>query len=266
MCVLGMVRSSRRLTACDVGTTVDTWSASVLELMPYFSSFYAKDNSDPEVVGLLFGVSANHAEWGSVHSLSSASSLFSHLEFGHYVMSPSYLAVLVRCLGVLSWRNAWSDYGYIFASSLVQFLGWSSTCPLVCNDRALVRQWRKLWVPQLHSSYSWSLSLVCGSCRFSGASVEETVVSHRCSLSVDVFLDKVVDMPLLCNGRCLVFGVQKQRILRTCSSSTRCGRPCDFAVTCLAVGGATDSVHRLIWWTSQFAQRQWYVAAMRDPG
>ena len=24
----------------------------------------------------------------------------------------------------------------------------------------------------------------------------------------------------------------------------------------LAVGGATDSVHRLIWWTSQFAQRQ----------
>ena len=24
----------------------------------------------------------------------------------------------------------------------------------------------------------------------------------------------------------------------------------------LAVGGATDSVHRLIWWTSQFALRQ----------
>ena len=73
-----------------------------------------------------------HAEWRSVHSLSSVSSLFSHLEFGHYVMSPSYLAVLVRCLGVLSWRNAWADYGYIFASSLVQFLGWSSTCPFVC--------------------------------------------------------------------------------------------------------------------------------------
>ena len=34
-----------------------------------------------------------------------------------------------------------------------------------------------------------------------------------------------------------------------CSSSTRCGRPCDYAGTCLAVGGATDSVHRLIWWT-----------------
>ena len=56
ICVLEMVRSTRRLTACDVGTAVHTWSASVLELLPYFSSFYAKDNSDPEVVGLLFGV------------------------------------------------------------------------------------------------------------------------------------------------------------------------------------------------------------------
>ena len=119
-----------------------------------FLLFYAKENSDPEVVGLLFGVSANHAEWRSVHSLSSASSLFSHLEFGHYVVSPSYLAVLVRCLGVLSWRNAWSDNGYMFCVSRFHgaVLGWSSTCPLVCNDRALVRQWRKLWIPQLHSS------------------------------------------------------------------------------------------------------------------
>ena len=38
-----------------------------------------------------------------------------------------------------------------------------------------------------------------------GASVEETVVSHSCSLSY-VFPDKVVDMPSLCNARCLVFG------------------------------------------------------------
>ena len=150
MCVLGMVRSSRRLTACDVGTTVDTWSASVLELMPYFCSFYAKDNSDPEVVGLLFGVSANHAEWRSVHSLSSASSLFSHLEFGQYVMSPLYLAVLVRCLVYLSGAMLCPTMDTCYASdSMVQFLVLSSTCPLVCNNRALVRQWRKLWVPQL---------------------------------------------------------------------------------------------------------------------
>ena len=44
----------------------------------------------------------------------------------------------------------------------------------------------------------------------------------------------------------LVFGCRKLRILRSCSSSTRFGRPCDYATTCLAVGGATDSVHRLI--------------------
>ena len=103
------------------------------------------------------------------------------------------------------------------------------------------------------------------SCRFSGAGVEETVVSHRCSLFAQCFWTR----SLTCL-RCVTVGawssVQKLRILRSCSSSTRCGRPCDFAVTCLAVGGATHSVHRLIWWTSQFAQRQWYVAAMRDQG
>ena len=35
------------------GTTVDTCSASVPVLMPYFSSFYVKVNSDPEVIVLL---------------------------------------------------------------------------------------------------------------------------------------------------------------------------------------------------------------------
>ena len=82
------------------------------------------------------------------------------------------------------------------------------------------------------------------------------------------FLD-TVETPVVFNDRCLVSGCRKLRILRSCSSLTRCGRPCDYAVTCLAVGGATDSVHRLIWWTSQFAQRHvavGYVAAMRDQG
>ena len=37
--------------------------------MPYFFLFYAKENLDPEVVGLLSGVSANHAEWRSVQRL-----------------------------------------------------------------------------------------------------------------------------------------------------------------------------------------------------
>ena len=63
--------------------------------------FYAKENSDPEVLGLLFGVSANHAEWKSVHSLSSASSLFSDLEVCTVLfLSPSYLAALRSLFGI----------------------------------------------------------------------------------------------------------------------------------------------------------------------
>ena len=180
-----------------------TWSASVLELLPYFSSFYAKDNSDPEVVGLLFGVSAFHAEWRSVHSLSSASSLFSHLEFGHYVMSPSYLAVLVRCLGVLSWRNAWADYGYIFASSLVQFLGWSSTCSFVCATG--------LWSDRRENCALAVAFLVRGRCPwFAGRADSLVQVWRRQSSHTDaayphVFLDKVVDMPFV-NDRLLHSG------------------------------------------------------------
>ena len=57
-------------------------------------------------------------------------------------------------------------------------------------------------------------------CRqFWGPDVQKTVVFHSCSL------DKVDDVPAR-------------------------------AVRSLALGGATDSVHRLIWWTSQFAWRQ----------
>ena len=123
---------------------------------------------------------------------------------------------------------------------------------------------RKLWVPQLHSSSLWSLSLVCRSCRFS------VQVWRRQSYPTVAACRTCSRTRLLTCLRCATPGawssVLKLRILRTCSSSTRCGRPCDFAVTCLAVGGATHSVHRLIWWTSQFEQRQWYVVAMRDPG
>ena len=82
------------------GATVDTCSASVLVLMPYFSSFYVKANLVPEVVLLALWRVGVYAEWRSAHS-QSFSFPCSHLEFGHYVMSPSYLAVLVRCLRVL---------------------------------------------------------------------------------------------------------------------------------------------------------------------
>ena len=59
--------------------------------------------------------------------------------------------------------------------------GWSSTCPLLCNDRAWVRQWRKLLLRSCIPLTRWLTSLSCRSCRFSGAGVEQTVVSHSCS-------------------------------------------------------------------------------------
>ena len=44
-------------------------------------------------------------------------SLFSHLEFGHYVMSPLYLAVLFDVWVYSSWRNAWFTVGTCYASA-----------------------------------------------------------------------------------------------------------------------------------------------------
>ena len=81
-----------------LGTTVDTCSASVPPvLMPYFSSFHVKVNSDPEVVFLALWRVGVHAERRSGHSRSFSFPCL-HLEFGQYVMSPLYLAVPVRCL------------------------------------------------------------------------------------------------------------------------------------------------------------------------
>ena len=95
------------------------------------------------------------------------------------------------------------------------------------------------------------------------AAVENSVEIPR------LFLDKVVDIPLLCYDRCLVSGCRKLRILGSCSSSTRCGRPCDYAATCLAVGGATDTVHRLISWTTSLHRDRlqlgtWLRCVIRD--
>ena len=49
------------------------------------------------------------------------------------------------------------------------------------NDRAWVRQWRKLLLRSCFPLTRWLTSLACRSCRFSGAGVEQTVVSHSCS-------------------------------------------------------------------------------------
>ena len=127
------------------GTTVDTRSASVPVLMPYFSSFYVKVNSDPEAVFLALWRVGVHAEWRSAHS-QSFSFPCSHLEFGHYVMSSSYLAVLVRCLGVLSWRSLVRLWIHVLRLQIPRCISWvgrrhARWCE---KDRALVRQWRKL--------------------------------------------------------------------------------------------------------------------------
>ena len=156
---------------------------------------------DPEVVVLLSGVSANHAEWGSAHSRSSA--VF--LVFARYEPLVSCSSCSLFDVGAM--LGSTQDTCSASPDSMVQFLGSSSTCPLVCKRQGFGQTVEKTVVPQLHSYDKWSMSLVCGLCRFSGASVEETVVSVENSVVIPrVFLDKVIDMPLLCNDRCLVSG------------------------------------------------------------
>ena len=122
-------------------------------------------------------------------------------------MSPSYLAVLVRCLGVLSWRNAWSDYGYMFCVS--RFHG--AVLGLVVGMSVGVQQqgFGQTVEKTVGSAVAF---LVSGRCPWlAGRAGSLVQVWRRLSSPTDaacphVFLDKVIDMPLLCNGRCLVFG------------------------------------------------------------
>ena len=66
--------------------------------------FFVKMNSDPAVVSVLLrGVLVCESRsWSSVHSrhFSCLPSWWSHVEIRHYVTSPLYLAVPVRCLGL----------------------------------------------------------------------------------------------------------------------------------------------------------------------
>ena len=180
-------------------------------------------------------------------------------------MSPSYLAVLVRCLGctflaqclVRLWIHICVFFGAVLGlvvdlSVDVQRQGFGQTVEktvgsavafLVCGRCPGWRVVQILW------------------CKCGGDQSSPTEAAYP-----HVFLDKVVDMPSLCHGR--VLGLRCRNCGFSAVAVHRQGVdvPAIFAVTCLAVGGATHSVHRLIWWTSQFAQRQWYVAAMRDQG
>ena len=168
----------------------------------------------------------NHAQWRSVHSLS-ASSLFSHLKFGHYVMSPLYLAVLVRCLGVL------------LAQCLVRL--WIHICVFWCSSLVGRRHVRccattGLWSDSGENCGLRSCIPRCGRCP--GWQVVQIL---WCKCEGDSRLPQMLlirtrfwTRSLTCL-RCVTAGawssVQKLRILRSCSSSTRCGRPCDLTAT-----------------------------------
>ena len=81
--------------------------------------------------------------------------------------------------------------------------------------------------------------------------------SHSC-------LDKVVHTPVLCNDRCqdgsdavaVRLNVVDARVMQV--QFLWFGRPCDHAETVLSrtLEGASESVHRQVWWTSQFVQRR----------
>ena len=158
----------------EVGTTLDTWSASVPVLMPYFSSFYVKANSDPEGVFLALWRVGVHAEWRSAHSRSFSFPCL-HLEFGQYVMSPLYLAVPVRCL---------------------------------VSAQCLVRQRIHVLRLPCHGAEDVPLGPVQQTTDISQLQSVGTVVVVVVTVEIPqlqpVFLDPVVRTPVVCNDSCLV--------------------------------------------------------------
>ena len=92
-----------------------------------------------------------------------------------------------------------------------QFLGWSSTCPLVCKRQGFGQTVKKTAVPQLLSSDK--VVDVPGvrvvqilRCRCGGDSRLPQLQLVAKSVEIPhVFLDKDVDMPVGVYNRCLVF-------------------------------------------------------------
>ena len=95
-----------------LGTTVDTWSASVSVLMPY-SIFYVKVNSDLEVVVLALWRVGVHAEWRSAHSRSFAFLVFA---LGIWTLRYEPLVSGSSCSQFGPWRTAWFDKDICSAS------------------------------------------------------------------------------------------------------------------------------------------------------
>ena len=88
---------------------------------------------DPEVVVLLSGVSANHAEWRSAHSRSSAVFLVFALGIWTLRYEPLVSGSSGSLFDVGAMLGSTKDTCSASPDSVVQFLGWSSTCPLVCK-------------------------------------------------------------------------------------------------------------------------------------
>ena len=106
---------------------------------------------DPEVVVLLSGVSANHAEeWRSAHSRSSA--VFLVFAPGMWTLRYEPLVSGSSCslFDVGAMLGSTKDTRSASPDSTVQFLGWSSTCPLVCKRQRFAQTVEKIVVPQLH--------------------------------------------------------------------------------------------------------------------
>ena len=130
-----------------------------------------------------------------------------------------------------------------------QFLGWSSTCPLVCIRQGFGQTVEKTVVPQLPSSDK--VVDVPGvrvvqilRCRCRGDSrLPQLQLVQKIRRDSARALGQVVYMPVGAYNRCLVFGSRKPRTLRSCSSSTVVNVPV-IPHRRLFSGWASDSVHR----------------------
>ena len=131
----------------------------------------------------------------------------------------------------------------------MQFLVGRLHARCCANDRAWVRQWRKLLLRSCFPLTRWLTSLRAGR---TDSQVQAwrrqsptVAVAEKSVETPHVFLDKVVDMPVVCNNRCFLW-------LRSCSSSTVMNVP----VIMRDSGCAPDSVHRGYGGNSSSQQRQ----------
>ena len=93
----------------------------------------------------------------------------------------------------------------------LQFLVGRLHARCCANDRAWVKQWRKLLLRSCIPLSRWLTSLRAGRTdsqvqAWMRQSSPTVAVAEKSVETPHVFLDKVVDMPVVCNNRCLVSG------------------------------------------------------------